>query len=113
MLPTPIADRAPYHYSHGKKVYSLRGMAEKGQLPTPTASAARQSGSYPRGNPTLRGAIGGPLAPRFVEWMMGLPIGHTALKRLETPSFRSWSRCFSAWCMTLWADLTKRTPPCK
>ncbi len=37
--------------------------------------------------PQLPEVIGGQLNPPWVEWLMGFPIGHTALKPLETPSF--------------------------
>jgi len=32
------------------------------------------------------------LNPDWVEWLMGWPIGHTALKPLETDKFREWQR---------------------
>jgi hypothetical protein len=32
------------------------------------------------------------LNPRFVEWLMGFPIGWTALAPLETQSFRRWQQ---------------------
>jgi hypothetical protein len=34
--------------------------------------------------------IGGSLNPDWVEWLMGWPIGQTALKPLETGKFRQW-----------------------
>ena len=66
--------------------------------PTPTASDNRDRGHL--GNPSIqrRQAIGkqlnlsmvvsdksGRLNPEWVEWLMGYPINHTALKPLETP----------------------------
>ena len=43
------------------------------------------------GNPKfhLGGAIGGPLNPSWVEWLMGWPTGWTELKPLETDKFQS------------------------
>lgn len=38
------------------------------------------------------------LNPRFVEWLMGLPIGWTALEPLETVSFLTWRRLRSGLC---------------
>lgn len=32
----------------------------------------------------------GPMNPEWVEWLMGWPIGHTALKPLETAKYREW-----------------------
>ena len=32
------------------------------------------------------------LNPDWVEWLMGWPIGHTALKPLETAKFQEWQR---------------------
>ena len=39
-----------------------------------------------------RGETGGQLNPEFVEWLMGFPIGHTALKPSATPKSRSKQR---------------------
>ncbi|KVT81552.1 hypothetical protein WK59_18735 [Burkholderia ubonensis] len=33
---------------------------------------------------------GGQLNPEWVEWLMGWPIGHTALEPLETAKYREW-----------------------
>ena len=35
------------------------------------------------------------LNPSFVEWLMGVPIGWTSLKPLETESYLRWWHCFS------------------
>ena len=37
-----------------------------------------------------------PLNPSFLEWLMDVPIGWTALEPLGTPSFRQWSRTHGA-----------------
>lgn len=38
----------------------------------------------------LRTEVGGSLNPEWVEWLMGWPIGWSALAPLETDSFRKW-----------------------
>jgi hypothetical protein len=72
------------------------------QWPTPCASASK--GSSPaaltrkngkdRSNDRIDHAVmasdGGQLNPEWVEWLMGWPIGHTALKPLETARYREW-----------------------
>ncbi|YCA14055.1 hypothetical protein M1D97_10490 [Kushneria sp. AK178] len=72
--------------------------------PTPTASACK--GSSPgalkrkdgrrRDNDRLDHAVmsreGGQLNPEWVEWLMGWPIGWTALKPLEMDRFREWQQ---------------------
>ena len=61
----------------------LTNEIEPGLLPTPTAHNAKE-GAYPaeftRNTPTLAAVLGGKINPQFTEWMMGLPIDHTALK---------------------------------
>jgi hypothetical protein len=65
------------------------------QWPTPTANedAAGLPGSKMQpmlGNhPAIRGSGSGTLNPRWVEWLMGFPDGHTALEPSEMPSSRS------------------------
>jgi hypothetical protein len=36
--------------------------------------------------------VGGPLNPDWVEWLMGWPIGWTALQPLATDKFREWQQ---------------------
>ncbi|RQR87679.1 hypothetical protein DIE09_06395 [Burkholderia sp. Bp9010] len=81
---------------------TLAMMARKGMWPTPCASASK--GSSPaaltrksgkdRSNDRIDHAVmasdGGQLNPEWVEWLMGWPIGHTALKPLETARYREW-----------------------
>ena len=81
--------------------------------PTPAAAdSERVSETYVRGNPTLLGAslqvpTTSPsgdesseptrrLNPRFVEWLMGVPIGWVSSEPLETASFQRWSQSFYA-----------------
>jgi hypothetical protein len=63
------------------------------RLPTPTAHNAKE-GNYPgerrRRTPPLGAVFGGKPNPEYVEWMMGWPIGWTALEGLETDKFRQW-----------------------
>lgn len=72
--------------------------------PTPVASASK--GSSPaaltrkdgrdRSTDRLDHAVmksdGGQLNPNWVEWLMGWPIGHTALEPLETGRFQEWQQ---------------------
>ena len=83
---------------------SLAMMARKGLWPTPCASASK--GSSPaalmrkngkdRSNDRIDHAVmasdGGQLNPEWVEWLMGWPIGHTALEPLATDKYREWLR---------------------
>lgn len=87
---------------------SLHTLAARRLLPTPTAGDAKASGSRcAEGSSahagtsltdatvrqTNRGGVQarGHLSPRFVEWMMGLPVGWTnvACDPLEMPLFRN------------------------
>lgn len=83
---------------------TLAMMARKGMWPTPCASASASKGSSPaaltrksgksRANDRIDHAVmasdGGQLNPEWVEWLMGWPIGHTALEPLETARYREW-----------------------
>lgn len=60
--------------------------------PTPTAHNAKETNAPSealRNTPTLTAQAGGHLNPNWVEQLMGWPIGHTDLKRLETDKFHS------------------------
>ncbi len=106
-IPTPCATR-------GGKI----SLAAQGKFPTPTVGDSRSAGSrslpsseahsgtslsdfvlqaegIKRGSRSRRGRLN----PRWVEWLMGWPIGWTALEPLGTDRFREWQRqhaCFSA-----------------
>ena len=59
--------------------------------PTPTAHNAKETNAKSemnRNTPTLAAQAGGALNPNWVEWLMGWPIGHTALKPSETVKFQ-------------------------
>lgn len=64
---------------------SLAHAAKMGMLPTPTVSGNynRKGASSESGN-GLATVIGGPLNPRFVEWLMGFPDGWTDCEPSET-----------------------------
>ncbi len=71
-------------------------MSENGcglRLPTPTAHNAKEGG-YPaehkRNTKGLGAVFGGKPNPEYVEWMMGFPIGWTALSGPGTPRFQLW-----------------------
>lgn len=59
--------------------------------PTPTAHNAKETNAPSealRNTPTLAAQAGGPLNPDWTEWLMGWPIGWTALKPSETVKFQ-------------------------
>ena len=64
-----------------------------GLWPTPTAHNAKE-GAYPaefeRRTLTLGAMIGGKPNPLWTEWLMGWPIGWTALEPLATDKFHLW-----------------------
>lgn len=79
------------HPMSGQRITAIDGSL----WPTPTAHNSREGG-YPaehtRNTPTLSAKAGGKLNPQWVEWLMGWPINHTALKQSETVKSRSKSR---------------------
>lgn len=110
MFPTPCAidagsgriNKSPSNGAAERPTLAM--MARKNLWPTPCASASK--GSSPaaltrksgkdRSNDRIDHAVmasdGGQLNPEWVEWLMGWPIGHTALKPLETDRYREWLR---------------------
>lgn len=116
LLPTPSAcsygtNRGGAAGRTGAARPSLETLART--LPTPTASDSRGSGaagystsSGRHSGTTLSDAIcgaasagrSGRLNPRFVEWMMGLPIGWTDCTASVTESFRKWLQAHSYAC---------------
>ncbi|MCW0104965.1 hypothetical protein OIV39_31520 [Burkholderia pseudomallei] len=106
LWPTPTASLA----DKGARVTPRKGR-EGGTLieavssrmwPTPCASAAKGSSlaaltrkdgkdrSKDRIDHAVMASDGGQLNPEWVEWLMGWPIGHTALEPLETAKYREW-----------------------
>ena len=59
--------------------------------PTPRASRTGGADSHGVLPPEFRG---GKLNPRWVEWLMGVPIGWLALEPLEMESYRQWRQSF-------------------
>jgi hypothetical protein len=63
--------------------------------PTPVANDAKNNGGpsqMRRDAPNLNAVVGGQLNPRWVEWLMGWPIGWTSLEPLATGRFLQWLR---------------------
>ena len=60
-------------------------------FPTPHANCHTGPGQAPQkqGGENLQTVAGGSLNPTWVEWLMGFPLGWTALEPSETPSSRS------------------------
>src|SRR5581483_5535425 len=59
--------------------------------PTPAARDWKDGGhpsEYARKSPALAAQAGGSLNPTWVEWLMGFPLGWTALEHSEMPSSR-------------------------
>ena len=109
LWPTPRASKWGLPDSHGRK------MDLKKKYPTPTSSMmtyqdmedARISGTKRKLIPTpvasnwknretsqhsrdLQKYVGGTLNPNWIEWLMGYPIGWTALEPLEMARFQLW-----------------------
>lgn len=91
-LPTLTATDAEQAKFH-KRGNPMLGMAVRSLMPTLVASDAK-GGDFkkPQGGPSLRSVTSelgtGPLNPRWCEWFMGYPVGHTELKPSATPSSR-------------------------
>ena len=72
-------------------------------LPTPThtinggnrGGSKGRTGAYrPSVYRILNAYLGGPCHPAFFDWLMGVPIGWTALEPLATPSYQQWCAHF-------------------
>lgn len=78
---------------------TLGAMARHNLWPTPTRQDASNNAGpsqMRRNSLPLNAAIGGPLNPDWVEWLMGWPIGWTALEPLGTGKFQAWRRSHGA-----------------
>ena len=84
LLPTQAAIAGEPRESGHRRQIKLKDLAKHGLLPTVTAVSHKGSHKS-RGKGNLTEELGGPLNPRFVEEMMGYPIGHTDLEHSETP----------------------------
>jgi hypothetical protein len=91
--PTPRTSDTNGPGLHGDGGMDLRTAVT--MWPTPTAN--EDAAGTPNGkmqamlgnHPAVRGSGSGSLNPRWVEWLMGFPDGHTVLEPLETASSRS------------------------
>lgn len=86
LLPTPTAidsGSGRFNTSPGSsnRRPTLALMARKGLWPTTVISTGGATSE-----------MNGPLNPDWVEWLMGWPIGHTALKPLGTAKYLEWQR---------------------
>lgn len=105
LLPTPVSidagsGRVNKSIGSSRERPTLALMARKGLWPTPTGGGKSKttclgdwggSGSRKKMRQLVTDVeLFGPLNPNWVEWLMGWPIGHTALKPSET------ARCHSA-----------------
>lgn len=78
MWPTPCASA------------SASASASKGSSPAALKRKSGKDRSNDRIDHAVMASDGGQLNPEWVEWLMGWPIGHTALKPLETARYREW-----------------------
>jgi len=103
-LPTPVAfdwkqTGSPSDFARrSPSLGALCSYVEKhGSLPTPTARAygynkGGAAGRVGQERPSIETLARGLDVLTLREWMMGWPIGWTALEPLETGRFRSWLR---------------------
>lgn len=78
-------------------------------LPTPTKNDAKNTGSasrHARNSVPLDGQVHGPLNPEWTAWLMGWPIGATALAFMET------DRCPNKWWRPLSPCSTRQLDTC-
>ena len=78
----------------GRDVRDAQGKVAA-MFPTPTVQDASNNGGpsqYDRNSLPLNAVAGGALNPTWVEWLMGFPLGWTALDASETPSSRKSSK---------------------
>ena len=77
----------------GKVRMSLQSMARMNKWPTPTVQDASNNGGpsqFRRNSLPLNAQVGGKLNPQWVEWLMGWPIGWTALEPLAMDKYQQW-----------------------
>lgn len=94
--PTPVASRCGYQsQGNGTKRYMLPELWKMGKLPTPTAREWRSTGhrsDWERNSPSVstywKATTGTNMPASFLEWIMGYPIGVSALGPSETAWFR-------------------------
>lgn len=98
-LPTPCVKQGGYNVGGGSGRVgrvrpSLAMMARKNLWPTPDTGGggrrkARSKANGAKIQVRLADAVGGLLNPTWVEWLMGYPLGWTALEDWATQWFRS------------------------
>lgn len=92
LWPTPVAQPAngtPERFLQRKRDWVAKGSSMGIHLSDlQLAVVASELGMQARGY----------LNPKWVEWMMGWPLGWTALKPLETDKYRQWRRWHSSYC---------------
>ena len=90
---TPTADDA---LNREKGKWNSRGEPKPSaqvMLPTPTVQDAKNNGApsqHERNSAPLNVVAGGKLNPRWVEWLMGWPIGWTSYAPLGMGRFQQW-----------------------
>ena len=67
-----------------------RGRTKSNVYPTPCSTGKGGSHAAKKMKDILGQGNGGRLNPDWVEWLMGWPIGWTALKPMEMVKFQSW-----------------------
>ena len=99
---TPVADDA-IERKAGK--FNSRGepklSAQVKLAPTPTAGdTGFRKDKYAQGGTALSTFVGGHLNPDWEEWLMGWPIGWTALEPLAWDKYREWLSQHSPYSQT-------------
>ena len=84
--PTPRANER--QQANSQDSYVALSKAVRMPFATPTVSSAKGSTGGTKQSRDLRMDVGGQLNPTWVEWLMGFPLGWTALPASETPSSR-------------------------
>ena len=115
LWPTPQAhDATPGHAKRvgrfGTKAGGRNLNDEVAMWPTPTKADGMGGpgrGKNRQGGDNLRTAVSGRLNPEWVEWLMGWPIGSTALSPLGTGRFREWLRWHGNYSNDSGADAPK------
>lgn len=75
-------------YRHAPSALPTYELAS-GFWPTPVADdTGYRSKPFSQGGVSLSHVLGGPTNPRWLEWLMGFPVGWSNAEHLETP----WSR---------------------
>ena len=138
LYPTPVVSQHYQNRSASPGASlrpSLTGMAETDSWPTPAARDAKDSGREPsqweRHTPGLSIQVqpdwptpggadshgqmpeefrGGRLNPRWVEWLMGIPIGWTSSEPLATGSYRQWWLAFCGEGSATWKENANEVP---